>query len=68
MQDRAMQAVYSLALDPVVETKSDPHSYGFWPERSTQDAREQCFNALAKKNQAHWVLEADIKGCFDHAC
>jgi RNA-directed DNA polymerase len=66
MQDRAMQAVYSLALDPVVETKSDPHSYGFRPERSTQDAREQCFNALAKKNQAHWVLEADIKGCFDN--
>ena len=68
MKDRAMQALYSLALDPVVETQSEPHSYGFRPQRSTQDAREQCFNALAKKNQAHWVLEADIKGCFDHAC
>jgi RNA-directed DNA polymerase len=66
MKDRAMQALYSLALDPVVETQSEPHSYGFRPQRSTQDAREQCFNALAKKNQAHWVLEADIKGCFDN--
>jgi RNA-directed DNA polymerase len=64
MKDRAMQALYSLALDPVVETQSDPHSYGFRSQRSTQDAREQCFKALAKKNQAHWVLEADIKGCF----
>jgi RNA-directed DNA polymerase len=66
MQDRTMQALYSLALDPVVETQSDPHSYGFRSQRSTQDAKEQCFKALAKKNQAYWVLEADIKGCFDN--
>jgi RNA-directed DNA polymerase len=66
LQDRAMQALHSLALEPVVETISDPHSYGFRSERSTQDAREQCFNALAKRNQARWVLEADIEGCFDN--
>jgi hypothetical protein len=40
MKDRAMQALYSLALDPLVETQSDPHSYGFRSQRSTQDARE----------------------------
>lgn len=66
LPDRAKQALHSLALEPVVETISDPHSYGFRPERSTRDAREQCFNALAKKNQAHWVVEADIEGCLDN--
>ena len=29
MQDRAMQALYLLALDPIAETTADPNSYGF---------------------------------------
>jgi RNA-directed DNA polymerase len=66
MKDRAMQALYLLALDPIAETTADLHSYGFRSERSTADAREQCFTALARKISAQWVLEGDIKGCFDH--
>ena len=66
MKDRAMQALYLLALEPIAETMADPNSYGFRPERSTADAGEQCFTVLAKKNSAEWVLEADIKGCFDN--
>ena len=66
MKDRAMQALYLLALEPSAETLADPNSYGFRPERSTADAGEQCFIVLAKKNAAEWVLEADIKGCFDN--
>ena len=61
-----MQALYLLALEPVAETTADPNSYGFRPERSTADAGEQCFIALARKSSAEWVLEADIKGCFDN--
>lgn len=66
MKDRAMQALYLLALEPVSETTADTNSYGFRKERSTADAREQCFCVLAKKHSAQWVLEGDIKGCFDH--
>lgn len=66
MKDRAMQALYLLALDPVSETTADRNSYGFRRERSTADAIEQCFTALAQKNSAQWVLEGDIKGCFDN--
>lgn len=66
MKDRAMQALYLLALEPIAETTADPNSYGFRPERSTADAGEQCFNALAKRHSPEWVLEADIKGCFDN--
>ncbi len=66
MKDRAMQASYLLALVPVAETTADKNSYGFRPERSTADAIEQCFKALSLKTSAQWVLEGDIKGCFDH--
>lgn len=65
MKDRAMQALYLLSLEPVAEITADPNSYGFRPERSTQDAMEQCFSALSRKVCAEWILEADIKSCFD---
>ena len=66
MKDRAMQALYLLALEPVSETTADSNSYGFRKERSTRDAREQCFCVLAKKASPEWIMEGDIKGCFDH--
>jgi RNA-directed DNA polymerase len=65
MKCRAMQALHLLALEPIAETTADLNSYGFRPERSTADAGGQCFNVLAKKAHAEWVLEADIQGCFD---
>lgn len=65
MKDRAMQALYLLALDPIAETIADPNSYGFRRKRSTHDAIEQCFGILAKKVSPKWILEADIKACFD---
>lgn len=66
MKDRAMQALYLMALDPVSETTADSNSYGFRKERSCADAIGQCFNVLSKNFAAQWALEADIKGCFDH--
>ena len=66
MKDRAMQALYLLALEPIAETKADLNSYGFRPERSCADAREACFIALAPRRSAQWILEGDIKGCFDN--
>lgn len=66
MKDRAMQALYALALEPIVETTSDKNSYGFRPERSTADAIGQCFIALGNRKTSTWVLEGDIKGCFDN--
>ena len=65
MKDRAMQALSLLALDPVAETTGDTNSYGFRTGRSTADAIEQCFNALARQDRATWILEGDIKSCFD---
>jgi len=66
MWDRAMQALYLLALDPVSETLADRNSYGFRKGRSTHDAIEQCFTTLNKGKSPKWVLEGDIQGCFDN--
>ena len=66
MQDRAEQALELLGLDPVSECTADNHSYGFRKKRSVQDAIDACFNALRGKGSAQYILEGDIKGCFDH--
>jgi len=66
MYDRAMQALFALALEPIAETTADTMSFGFRKYRSAHDAREHAFNCLAHKDRAQWILEGDIKGCFDH--
>ena len=67
MYDRAMQALYALALDPVSEATADTKSFGFRKERCAQDACEYIFGALARRDVSpNWILEGDIKGCFDH--
>ena len=63
--DRAQQALHTLALAPVAETGADRNSYGFREGRGCADAIGQCFNALAKSYAPVWVLEGDIKSCFD---
>jgi len=66
MYDRAMQALYALALDPVAEATADIASFGFRKFRSAQDACGQAFICLSRRNSAQWILEGDIKGCFDN--
>ena len=66
MLDRAMQTLHKFALEPLAEITSDHNSYGFRPKRCVQDAIEQCFTDLSKAKSAKWVLEGDIKGCFDN--
>jgi RNA-directed DNA polymerase len=42
MTDRAMQALYLLGIDPIVETTADANSYGFRSQRCCADALDQC--------------------------
>ena len=65
MTDRAVQALYKFALEPVAETLADPNSYGFRLYRRCADAIGQCFITLARNYSPVWILEADIKACFD---
>lgn len=66
MYDRAMQALYLMALDPIAETNADPCSYGFRNRRNCADAIARCYIHLSRSNSPMWILEGDIKGCFDH--
>jgi RNA-directed DNA polymerase len=65
MIDRAIQALEAMALDPIIESGSDTTSFGFRKSRSCQDAGEQLFIALSRKTAPEWVVEGDIKSCFD---
>ena len=64
MADRAKQALVKMVLEPEWEAKFEPNSYGFRPARSCQDAIDAIFMAIRLKNA--FVLDADIKGCFDN--
>lgn len=61
--DRVAQTVATRYLEPVVEPKFHPDSYGYRPGRSALDAvakaRERCW-------RRDWVVDLDIKGFFDN--
>jgi len=65
MSDRARQALWNMALLPVVEATSDPHSYGFRPYGGCWDANAQIRTTLDKPNSPTWILDATIEKCFD---
>lgn len=63
INDRALQALVKLALEPEWEAKFEPNSYGFRPGRSCHDAIGAIFSNIRYK--AKYVLDADIAQCFD---
>lgn len=63
IKDRAEQALVKMALEPEWEAKFEPNSFGFRPGRNANDAIQAIF--LSCKTPV-WVLDADIRGCFDN--
>ena len=63
MDDRALQTLVKLALEPEWEARFEPNSYGFRAGRSCHDAIEAIFNSIRYKQK--FVLDADISKCFD---
>jgi RNA-directed DNA polymerase len=61
--DRVVQASLKAVLEPIFEADFKPCSYGFRPNRRTQDAIAE-IHFLASHSY-EWVLEADIQACFD---
>jgi len=60
--DRVAQTVVKMVLEPLVEPKFHPDSYGYRPGKSALDAvgmaRRRCWDA-------DWVIDLDIKAFFD---
>lgn len=63
--DRVIQSLSTIALEPEWEAYFEHCSYGFRPARSCHDAMIRVYKTLNKKNKI-FVLEGDIKGCFDN--
>lgn len=64
IRNRVAQAVIKNALEPSWEARFEANSYGFRPGRSVHDAIEQSWIRLAGGRDT-WLLDADIKGCFE---
>jgi RNA-directed DNA polymerase len=63
MYDRALQALFVMALEPEFEATFEGNSYGFRPGRSAIDAMKQIQLCLQQADR--FVLDADISKCFD---
>jgi len=63
-EDRVIQHVVKSSIEPFYEAQFESNSYGFRPAMSTHDAIEAIFKITC--HEPKWVLDADIKGCFDN--
>ena len=63
MYDRALQALFVMALEPEFEATFEKNSYGFRLGRSQIDAMKQIQLCLQQADR--FVLDADISKCFD---
>ena len=61
--DRVVMASAKIVLEPIFEADFSPQSFGFRPKRSAHQALEAI--RVAANGGANWVLDADIKACFD---
>jgi RNA-directed DNA polymerase len=64
-RDRTAQAALKLVLEPIFEADFKPCSYGFRPRRRAQDAIAEIHHLTSAPRNYCWVLEGDIKACFD---
>lgn len=64
--DRCFQAIVKNALEPAWEAQFEGISYGFRPGRGCHDAIGKIYNITRPHKSKKWVVDADIKGCFDN--
>ena len=64
-EDRLVQDRLSQVLQAIWEPEFRDCSYGFRPGRSAHDALPQVAEVITNEG-TQWVVEADIKGFFDH--
>jgi RNA-directed DNA polymerase len=66
LKDRTLQAMVLNALEPEWEARFEASSYGFRPGRGCHDAIERIWHATKGNAKRKWILDADIKGAYDH--
>lgn len=64
MEDRALQMLTLMALEPEWEAKFEVNSYGFRPGQQYWDATSTVWHSLRRGSK--YVLDANIAGCFNN--
>jgi RNA-directed DNA polymerase len=64
--DRIIQEIIRQSIEPICEYHFNHYSHGFRPKRSCHDATADLFIKLSRASSKQWIIEGDIKGCFDH--
>jgi RNA-directed DNA polymerase len=65
IRDRVVQAMVKNLLEPIFETDFEDCSYGFRPNRGCWDALAEIGQYLKRPSNYEWVIEGDIRDCFD---
>ena len=65
ISDRIVQDIIRQTIEPACEYHFNHCSHGFRPNRSCHDAIADLFMKLGKSKSKRWVIEGDIKGCFN---
>ncbi len=65
IEDRLIQQCIKQVLEPICEAKFFEHSYGFRPNRSTEDAVAYAMKKV-NHDKCYYVVDVDIKGFFDN--
>ena len=65
LESKMVQAVMRRILEAVYEPTFLNSSYGFRPKRSCHDALKRV-DEVVRTGRIHYIVEADIKGFFDH--
>lgn len=64
MWDRIAQQCILQILEPICEAKFNKHSYGFRPNRSTENALADVLFRI-NRQKLHYIVDVDIRGFFD---
>ena len=65
LEDKIVQHAVGTVLNQIWEEDFLGFSYGFRPRRSQHDALDALWAGMVRK-KVNWVLDADIRGFFDH--
>ncbi len=64
--DRAMQTLYSYALDPIAESWGDRKSFAYRKGRSAYDMHQYIVAAFSGEDAPEWAVIADVTKCYEN--
>jgi RNA-directed DNA polymerase len=65
IKDRVVQEMLRMMMEPIWESDFLNCSNGFRPGRRTMDCIYVMYSRIHSRNKFYWVIEGDIRKCFD---